>query len=111
MRHSYHTPTWASHLPTNPPPPISFMQVYQGGPKFYLLPFGGTTPFYFDPLLNNLSPLNTTQIMDETTPTVPRLPAVAICKSDPTGFLLTLVFILPPASPMYHLLIYLLSFL
>ena len=101
-----------AHLPTNPPLPISYLRVYQGlSQVIFLSPLGGTMPFSFDPLIITLSPLSTPQIRDVLPPTVPQLPAVTLCKSDLTGILLPLVCLLPPESPMSHLLIYLLYFL
>ena len=48
------------------------------------------------PLFHTLSPFYTPQIRDVAPPIGPRLHAVALCKYYPTGFLLPLVWLLPP---------------
>ena len=81
-----------------------------GWPKVvFLSPLRSTTPSSSDPLLHTLYPLQIPQIRHVAPPTASRLPAVDLCKSYLTGFLLPLVCLLTPASPMSHLIIALLS--
>ena len=65
-----------------------------------LSPLGVTTPPSFSLLLRTLSPLHTPQIRDVAPPPSPRLPAVSLCGSLLTAFLMTLVRLPPPASHM-----------
>ena len=43
-----------AHIPTAPPPPFSFLQVFQGVPNFFSSPLGATTPSSSAPLLHTL---------------------------------------------------------
>ena len=97
------------HLPPDPPPPFSFPRVFQGGPKFFMLPLGTTIPSSYSHLLYMLSPLHIPQIRDVAPTAAPRLPSVALCKFYLTGLLLPLVCVLPLASPMSNILIVLFS--
>ena len=49
-------------------------------------------------------PLHTPQIRDVAPPNEPQFPAVSICRSLPTAFLLPFIRLPPPASPVSHLL-------
>ena len=59
--------------------------------RSFFPPLGATTPPSWSPILRTLYPLYTPQIRDLAPPNAPRLPAIALCRSYTTGFLLPLV--------------------
>ena len=111
-----HLPTWASlvsvpayRLPTHNSSPFQLRSYYMPisppllllllaygessrvAQSFFLSTLGVTIPYSSTPLLHTMSPLHIPQIRDVAPRTAPQLPAVALCKSYLTGFLLPLV--------------------